>query len=476
MLFSVNQYAWDVVQNWTISLNRIGSFQEADQALAFSDFLNKNRSIRSLFFADTLFMVLNQKQLSGRADIPNEQLIAFLKSQPALFSQLINKYQSGYSKIEPVNRVPEKGPADSAILLAFINESQAGELQIGGIILDIDIFINDILGPKIYGSVGNEFIIAIFTAGQVDPVFSSAESATPAMAISKKLWLFPNHLIGIRLKGISIESLARQRYLRSAVLIIGLDLILLFAVIFLYRNIRKAVELARLKTDFVSNVSHELRTPLALIRMFAETLELKRVKTKEKAHEYAKIIRQETERLSQIINKILDFSQIEADKKQYIFKLVDLNQLVLSTLDFYKFHIENNEFNLKINLSKKSLMIKADYESIVEVFINLLDNAIKYSNTVKEITVTTGIDQNIVSLEVMDKGIGIAEKDQNRIFNKFYRIREDGTYNKTGSGLGLTLVRSIMKAHQGAVSVSSHPNAGSQFRLNFPVMIEGMEE
>ncbi len=476
VLFSVNQYAWDVVQNWTISLNRIGLLQEPDQALAYSDFLKKNRSIRSLLFADTSFTALNQMQLSERPTVPNEQLIAFLKTQPGLFSQLINQYQAGYSKIEPVNRRSENGLTDSGILLVFINESQAGELQIGGIILDIDIFINDILGPKIFGSVGNEFIIAIFSAEQVDPVFSSAESLTPAMAISKKLWLFPDHRIGISLKGVSIESLARQRYLRSAILIIGLDLILIFAVIFLYRNIRKAVELARLKTDFVSNVSHELRTPLALIRMFAETLELKRVKTKEKAHEYVTIIRQETERLSQIINRILDFSQIEAKKKQYIFKPVDLNQLVVGTLDFYKFHIENNGFILKVNLSKEPLIIRADYESIVEVFINLLDNAIKYSDAVKEITVTTGINQKMVSLEVIDKGIGIAEKDQKKIFNKFYRIREDGTYNRAGSGLGLTLVHSLMKAHEGVVSVSSQPNSGSNFKLQFPIMIEETEK
>ncbi len=471
LLFSVNQYAWDVVQNWTVSLNRIGSLPAADQAPAFSDFLNNNSSIRSLFFTDTSFIELHQQQIPGRAEIPDEKLITFLKSQPALVSQLIKKYQSGYTKIEPVYRMDEAGLAESAILLAFINKTAVGELQIGGIVLDIDIFINTIIGPKIYGSVGNEFIIAIFTDELVDPVFSSAESVTPEMAIAKNLWLFPDHRIGIRLKGTSIESLARQRYLRSAILIIGLDLILIFAVFFLYRNIRKAVELARLKTDFVSNVSHELRTPLALIRMFAETLELQRVKTQEKAQEYVKIIRQETERLSQIINRILDFSQIEAKKKQFIYKPVDLNQLVTGTLDFYKFHIENNGFDLKIDLSDETLMIRVDYESIVEVVINLLDNAIKYSDAVKEITITTGLDDNIVFMEIADKGIGISEKDQTKIFNKFYRIREDRTYNRTGSGLGLTLVHYIMKAHQGNVTVSSRPNAGSQFRMNFPVMI-----
>ena len=118
-----------------------------------------------------------------------------------------------------------------------------------------------------------------------------------------------------------------------------------------YRNISREMKLARLKSDFVANVSHELRTPLALIRLYAETLELGRLNAKEKYQEYFRIIREESERLTALINNILDFSRIEAGRKEYDFKETNLAELVHSTLDSYRFQIEQNGFAFEENIS-----------------------------------------------------------------------------------------------------------------------------
>jgi len=142
-------------------------------------------------------------------------------------------------------------------------------------------------------------------------VYSTANPVTEYQQ-SKRLWLIPNYSLGIALRGPTIENLVKDRTYTNVILIAGLTVLMLIVTLYGYRNIKKEVELAQIKSDFVSNVSHELRTPLALISMFAETLVMGRVKSEEKQVEYYSIIQQETERLSKIVNKILSFSKIEA--------------------------------------------------------------------------------------------------------------------------------------------------------------------
>ena len=150
-----------------------------------------------------------------------------------------------------------------------------------------------------------------------DPWFTQPFPETlPGLAtLTKDLWIFPDYSLGIRTQGASLQELVRQRTRTNLYLLVGLDIVLIVAVVLAFRNIKREVQLAQNKTDFVSNVSHEIRTPLALISMFAETLELDRVKSEEKKHEYYSIINKETQRLTGIVNKILNFSQTEAKNR-----------------------------------------------------------------------------------------------------------------------------------------------------------------
>jgi signal transduction histidine kinase len=236
-----------------------------------------------------------------------------------------------------------------------------------------------------------------------------------------------------------------------------------------YRNVSREMKLARLKSDFVANVSHELRTPLALIRLYAETLELGRLTAKEKYQDYFRIIREESERLTALINNILDFSRIEAGRKEYEFKETNLTDLVRSTLDSYRFQIEQNGFAFEENISRDIPPVNVDREAIARSLLNLVNNALKYSKDQKFIGVSLYRSNTCVKLEVRDHGIGIPPGEQEKIFEKFYRCGDPLVHNIKGSGLGLSLVRHIVRAHGGDVQVESAPEQGSKFTIALPL-------
>jgi len=232
--------------------------------------------------------------------------------------------------------------------------------------------------------------------------------------------------------------------------------------------VSKEIALARIKSDFVSNVSHELRTPLALIRLYAETLEMGRLKNPEKYHEYYQIIRKESERLSSLINNILDFSRIEAGRKEYDFRETDMRELVCNTMESYRYQIEQQGFTLEENVDPVPPM-KVDREAMTRSLVNLVNNALKYSQDQKYIGVNLYRDNGSVKLEVVDHGIGIPKTEQPKIFEKFYRVGDPLVHNTKGSGLGLSLVQHIVQAHGGAVQVESTPGRGSKFTISIPV-------
>ena len=243
---------------------------------------------------------------------------------------------------------------------------------------------------------------------------------------------------------------------------------LILGIWFVFRNVRKEVELAQAKSDFVSNVSHELRTPLSLISMFAETLEMKRVASEEKKQEYYSIISQEANRLGRIVNNILNFSRMENGRRKFRMEEKDVNELVEVIYNNYSFHLKNKGFIFDYELTADLPLVNIDEEAVSEAVINLIDNAVKYSNELKEVHIRTGIEDNNVFIEVTDKGIGISPDDQKIIFDKFYRVTTGLVHNTKGTGLGLTLVKYIIEAQGADIRLESKIGNGSKFRLLFP--------
>jgi len=281
--------------------------------------------------------------------------------------------------------------------------------------------------------------------------------------------VFPGLVLGMKLRGTTIEAMSAKWLRTSYIILGGLSLLLAAGVWLNYRNVTRELALAKLKSDFVSNVSHELRTPLALIRLYSETLELGRLTNSSKQHEYHEIIRKESERLTALINNILDFSRIEAGKKEYTFRETDVADLVRSTLESYRFEIEQNGFRLEEKIEDNLPPLQVDREAIARSLLNLVNNAVKYSVSDKYLGVSLYRRNGGVNLEVVDHGIGIPPNEQAKIFEKFYRACDPLVHNTKGSGLGLSLVRHIVEAHGGEVGVESSPGKGSKFTITLPV-------
>ena len=275
--------------------------------------------------------------------------------------------------------------------------------------------------------------------------------------------------LGIKFQGTTAEAISRRWVFQSFLILGVLSVLMIGGLVLTYRSVNKQVAFARLKSDFVSNVSHELRTPLALIRLYAETLELGRINTNEKKHEYYSIIRKESERLTALINNILDFSRIEAGRKEYDFRETDIAELVRNTLDSYRFQIEQQGFALEEQIEPGIPKVRVDREAIARALVNLVNNALKYSDNEKFLGVKLYREQSVLKLEVSDRGIGIERNEQSRIFEKFYRTCDPLVHNTKGSGLGLSLVRHITEAHGGEVEVESAPGRGSKFTLRLPL-------
>jgi signal transduction histidine kinase len=281
--------------------------------------------------------------------------------------------------------------------------------------------------------------------------------------------VFPGLVLAIKYQGTTIADIGMKFLRFHYTVLAALCLVMVGGIWLTYRNVSREMNLARLKSDFVANVSHELRTPLALIRLYAETLELGRLTAKEKYQEYFRIIREESERLTALINNILDFSRIEAGRKEYEFKETNLADLVRSTLDSYRFQIEQNGFAFEENISSDVPPVIVDREAIARSLLNLVNNALKYSKDQKYIGVSLYRANSRVNLEVRDHGIGIAPNEQEKIFEKFYRCGDPLVHNIKGSGLGLSLVRHIARAHGGDVLVESTPEKGSKFTIALPL-------
>jgi signal transduction histidine kinase len=232
-------------------------------------------------------------------------------------------------------------------------------------------------------------------------------------------------------------------------------------------------ELSKMKSYFVSSVSHDLKTPLTSIKMFAELLRTRNNISKSDTNEYLEIIEGESERLTRLINNVLDFAKIERGVKEYRFTEIELNSLVKNVLRILQYQLKIEKCKVNQRLCDKECMINADKDAVIEALINIISNAIKYSHDEKEITISIARRDGFVALGIADRGIGIAKKDNEQIFKPFYRSPEGKIHGSGGAGLGLAIVKHVMDAHGGKIEVESVPGKGSTFTLLFPISKEG---
>lgn len=279
---------------------------------------------------------------------------------------------------------------------------------------------------------------------------------------------FSNWKAEIGLKNTNLDDLARSSFLHSAGATFLVLILLVGGLVLIIRATDREARLAQAKSNFVANVSHELKTPLSLLSLFSEILELGRVKSEEKRIEYYRIIRHESRRLNKMIDNILDFSKIEAGRKTYEFVECDMADVIENVLSSFRYQIVNSGFEVQTNLQPDLPPVLIDRDAMAQAISNLLDNAIKYSRDAKQLSITTETVRSELSLAIADHGIGIPRAEQAKIFEKFYRVGNGLVHDVKGSGLGLSLVKHIIEAHQGTITVESDVGKGSRFTILLP--------
>ncbi len=322
----------------------------------------------------------------------------------------------------------------------------------------------DVLGPlagKSLYCVRDDHGQVVFGAPVGQPGKFLYEEAFPTTLYLWRLQVTPAPAASI-----NTEERVRRR---SEYLLITLTLGIILAgtVFLLYANQRER-RANQAKSDFISNVSHELKTPLSLIRMFAELLALGKLKSPDKAREYAEIITRESERLSRLIDNVLDFSRIERGRAAYDFQLGQLAEVVERSLDVYRHRLEREGFKLITKIDNELPPTMIDENAMTLLLLNLLENAVKYGKG--EVAVYLTRVGDVLRLVVGDQGPGIPTDEHQRIFDRFYRTREARGTNVRGSGIGLSLVKHIAEAHGGSVTVESEPGNGAAFIIDIPMI------
>lgn len=239
-------------------------------------------------------------------------------------------------------------------------------------------------------------------------------------------------------------------------------------VILVWLFLRRERNLSELQADFVSKVSHELRTPLTSIRMFTETLTLRRG-DKPSEDRCIDALGKESARLQHLIDRLLDWGRMESGRRVYEMAEYDLGAIVEEAVTAFEPTREKRSVELELSIEPDLPPIVCDKGAIVDSVVNLLSNAYKYGGQPRKIGVSASQSGRDAAITVRDNGKGIARKEHKRIFEKFYRVDDLLARQQDGSGLGLSIVQHVMRAHRGKILVESEPGKGSTFTLLFPL-------
>ncbi len=273
-----------------------------------------------------------------------------------------------------------------------------------------------------------------------------------------------------------INDIVRKELIINYIIIAFLLFMLILGIILFLKIYKKEQALIKMKSNFVDSVSHTLKTPLTRIRLLSEKLELGWINDVKKKDEMLKSIQIETEMMSETIENMLNFTKIDSGRAIYTKKDLNLAVYLKTLIDNYEQFLTSKGFSLKVNISDAIPVIKFDREAFKLIFINLIQNSIKYSTKIKKIEIDLFFSDNRIIFKVADRGIGIPEKNIEMLFNKFYRAENNLVKSIEGSGLGLFLVKHALDEHDGLISIKNRDGGGTEVRIVFNLFEKGVSK
>ncbi|HXV76519.1 MAG TPA: HAMP domain-containing sensor histidine kinase [Candidatus Polarisedimenticolaceae bacterium] len=371
--------------------------------------------------------------------------------------------------------VDEKDP-ENRIILNPLSDDSCTIIGIAGMIVDNGHFEQRVLPgaieqalPKFFDRRAADNLALSVLDGRGDLVLGLDGGARQMQGVARSIpFIYSDWKLVLGSRHTTPEQWAKSNFVLNVSLSVLLAIVLLGGIAMALRTASRQIYLSQMKSDFVSNVSHELRTPLASIRVFGEFLRLGRVADPAKTREYGEFIETESRRLTQLINNILDFSKIESGAKTYRFERVDLAEVLSDTVRSLEVSLRHKGFRLGFDTPVDPVPVEIDPDAIAQAVANLVDNAVKYSNGAREVDVRLERDEREVVISIRDFGIGISGDEQDKIFERFHRVSTGLVHDVKGSGLGLSIVSHIVKAHSGEVRVESEPGRGSIFSIHLP--------
>ncbi len=245
----------------------------------------------------------------------------------------------------------------------------------------------------------------------------------------------------------------------------------LLRLIAIFHDITELKKLEKIRAEFVANVSHELKTPLTAIKGFVETLKTSAKDDPAALVRFLDIIDKQTQRLENLVNDLLILSSIESNEVKMHFMSEPLSKIIYPVIALQKKTIEDKGHQVKVDIAGDLPNVLVDRQRMEQVFLNLLDNAVKFTPPGGNISITAQWEKPYVRIEVKDNGVGIPAEHLSRVFERFYRVDKARSREAGGTGLGLAIVRQIVNAHQGKIEVESTSGAGSTFRIFLPCQI-----
>jgi signal transduction histidine kinase len=232
---------------------------------------------------------------------------------------------------------------------------------------------------------------------------------------------------------------------------------------------RRLQDLDRLKDEFISTVTHELRTPLTSVRSLAEILHTNPDIDEDQHKSFTGIIIKESERLTRLINQVLDYEKIESAQMDWVITSTDINEIIQDAVASTRQLVEDKNITIDYELNDHTPPISGDRDRLVQVIVNLISNAVKFCDAHRgKITIRLTANTAQVQVDVQDNGIGIKAKDQSKIFEKFQQVKDPARGRPYGTGIGLTISKRIIDFHHGKIWVKSKPGMGSTFSFSLP--------